>query len=566
MKEWDFNSLILNSLINLKDMDRKVIIKNVGLGIVGLMPFMQTEGAVNSKKPNVVFILADDLGWSDTQCYGSKFYETPNIDRLARQGVRFTNAYAACHVSSPTRGSILTGQYPARTHLTDWLAGRKDFPFQKLRNAVSMQHLPYGEYNTFPSVMQTNGYKTAIIGKWHVGEDSATCQRQGFDIHIPSGWLRGWPASSYFSPYKMPGLKDGPDGEYLTDRMTDEAINFMAENKDKPFLLYLSHYAVHDPIQGRPDLVKKYEGKLAKMQKSTRKPFILEGNPDDKNPLSRQELDNLLDNPEFQKIGVLPHRTVKIKQFQDNVQFAAMVESLDESIGRILVKLKELGLEDNTIVIFFADNGGMSAANFGNPARVVSPNKLNVAFATSNLPLRGGKGWLYEGGIREPLIVKWPQQGKKGIVCDVPVTSVDFYSSILEMAGIKPNTQKHIIDGLSIAPLVKDDKKKQTNLEKRAIFWHFPHYSNHGMQSPGGAVRSGDYKLLDYLENNTVQLFNLAKDPGEQNDLANIEPEKVKELKELLSKWRKDVKADMMSPNPDYQPEANPKDYNSKEK
>ena len=495
----------------------------------------------------------------DTHCYGSQFYETPNIDRFAREGVRFTNAYAACHVSSPTRGSIISGQYPARTRLSDWLNGRKDFPFQRLKNAVSAQHLPYGENSTFPSVMQANGYKTAIIGKWHLGEEQSSCQRQGFDIHIPSGWLRGWPAESYFSPYKMPGLKDGPVGEYLTDRMTDEAINFMTENKDHPLFLYLSHFAVHDPIQGRPDLVKKYQEKLARMQKPAGPPFILEGNPDDKNPLTREELNTLLNSPEYHDISVLPHRIVKIKQFQDNVQFAAMVESLDESVGRILLKLKELGLEENTIVIFFADNGGMSAANFGNPSRVVSPDKLNAAFSTSNLPLRGGKGWLYEGGIREPLIVKWPQKGKKGIVCDIPVTSVDFYPTILEMAGLNANPQKHVLDGVSVTPLLKSDKKR-ANLGKRPIFWHFPHYSNHGMQSPGGAVRLGDYKLLDYLENNTVQLFNLAKDPGEQNDLSQKEPAKAKELQILLNNWRKEVKADMMSPNPNYRPDANPKD------
>ena len=538
-------------------MDRKVILKNVSLGIAGLLPFLQSVGAENSKKPNVIFILADDLGWSDTQCYGSKFYETPNIDRLASQGVRFTNAYAACHVSSPTRGSILSGQYPARTHLSDWLPGRKDFPFQRLKNAVPVQRLPYGENSTFPAVLKANGYKTAVIGKWHLGEDSATCQRQGFDMHIPSGWLRGWPAKGYFSPYQMPGLKDGPEGEYLTDRLTTEALNFIEGNKERPFFLYLSHYAVHDPIQGRSDLVKKYQEKLSKLTSPKGKPFILEGNPDDKNQLTREELDNLLNNPEYKQISVLPHRTVKIKQFQDNVQFAAMVESLDESVGRVLQKIKDLNLEENTIIIFFSDNGGMSAANFGNPNRVVNPDKLNAAFATSNLPLRGSKGWLYEGGIREPLIVKWPQQGKQGLVCDIPVISVDFYPTILQMCGLDNKEKNHINDGVSITSLLKANKSSK--LSKRPIFWHFPHYSNHGMQSPGGAVRLGDYKLLDYLENNTVQLFNLAKDPGEQNDLSLKEPVKAKELQDLLNKWRKDVEADMMSSNPDYRQDAYPK-------
>ncbi len=526
----------------------------MGLLFAGMFPFVQAKSANGNqaKKPNVVFILADDLGWSDLGCYGSRFYETPRIDQLAKEGVRFTNAYAACHVCSPTRGSILSGQYPARTGLTDWLPGRKNFPFQKLKNVVSAQHLPYNKENTFPAVMQANGYLTAIIGKWHLGEDSASCERQGFDLHIPSGWMKGWPAKSYFSPYQMPGLKDGPEGEYLTDRMTDEAIRFMTENKDKPFLLYLSHYAVHDPIQGRPDLVKKYEQKLKQMPPWKGVPYILEGNPDTGNPLSEKELNALLQEKPYEGFSVLPNRTVKIKQNQDNVQFAAMVESLDESVGRVLDKLKELGLEDNTIVIFFSDNGGMSAANFGNPTRVIQPAGLDKSFSTSNLPLRGGKGWLYEGGIREPLIVKWPQHGNKGTVCDIPVISTDFYPTILEILGL--SADQHITDGMSIVPFLKNQKKEQKNISTRAIYWHFPHYSNHGIQSPGGAIRYGDYKLIEYFENNTVQLFNLSVDPGEQVDLSGTQPEKANELRKMLHQWREKVNAQMMEPNPDYVP------------
>lgn len=527
----------------------------VGLALAGMAPFAQTITARDCqvKRTNVVFILADDLGWSDLGCYGSRFYETPRIDRLAKEGIRFTNAYAACHVCSPTRASILTGQYPARLGLTDWLPGRKNFPFQKLKNVVSEQHLPYGENVTFPAVMKAKGYTTAIIGKWHLGEDSASCERQGFDLHIPSGWLKGWPAKSYFSPYQMPGLKDGPEGEYLTDRMTDEAINFMTENKDKPFLLYLSHFAVHDPIQGRPDLVKKYEQKLRKTKSPEGVPYMLEGNPDDETPLTAKELNDLLQEKTYGGFQVLPNRTVKIKQYQDNMQFAAMVESLDESVGRVLDKIKELGLEDNTIVIFFADNGGMSAANFGNPKRVIQPDNLNKAYSTSNLPLRGGKGWLYEGGVREPLIIKWPQKGAKGTVCDSPVVSTDFYPTILDMVGIQPNYPFE--DGKSLVPLLKKQGKGKNEIENRAIYWHFPHYSNHGMQSPGGAVRYGDYKLIEYFENRTVQLFNVEKDPGERNDLSQTEPEKVKELSEMLRQWRKEAGAQMMELNPGYIPE-----------
>lgn len=539
-------------------------VKNVGLGAAIMTPFIQTDGKTTTQKPNIVFILADDLGWSDIQCYGSKFYETPNIDRLATQGVRFTNAYAACHVSSPTRGSIISGQYPARTHLSDWLPGRKDFPFQKLKNAIPVQHLPYEKNGSFATVLQANGYETAIIGKWHLGEDSLTTERQGFKNHTPSGWLKGWPAVGYFSPYGMPGLSDGADGEYLTDRLTDEANRFITENKEKPFFLYLSHYAVHDPIQGRADLVKKYEEKLTKMVKPAGLPYILEGNPDDKNPLTRDELNCMIETNKFSGFKLLPNNTVKIKQFQDNVQFAAMVESVDESVGRVMAKLKELGLDKNTIVIFVSDNGGMSAGNFGNPGRVIPKDKLDQSFATSNLPLRGAKGFLYEGGIRVPLIVKWPQQGKTNIVSDIPAISVDFYPTILEMVGVKVETLNHTIDGQSLVPMISADKKYQSGPAIRPIFWHFPHYSNHGLQSPGGAIRFGDYKLLDYFENNSVQLFNLKNDPGEQHDLSKTEPEKAKELKDMLDKWRKDVKADMMPPNPDYKPDANPGDFNTR--
>lgn len=497
------------------------------------------------KPVNVVFFLVDDLGWRDIGCYGSSFYETPNIDRFAKEGVRFTNAYAACHVSSPSRASILSGKYPASLNLTDWLPGRQDFPFQKLKNVEINQHLPYGG-STLPKVLQENGYHTAIFGKWHLGDDSLSTARQGFDLHIPD-WNKGWANGTFFSPYGMKGLEGGPKGEYLTDRLTDEALKYIDQNKDHPFFLYLSHFAVHDPIEGRPDLVEKYKKKLEQIPSPQNPPYILEGNPDAKNPLSRSELNRLLQDKTYNDYRIFPNQTVKIKQNQNNVQFAAMVESMDESFGRVLDKLKKLGIDDHTIVIFYSDNGGMSAANFYSPDRIISKDNLDKAFSTSNTPLRGGKGWLYEGGIRVPLIVKWPNKGLQGIICDVPVTSPDFYPTILKMVGI-PVQPKQNIDGVSIIPLLKGEKK----LGRKAIYWHFPHYSNHGMQSPGGAVRCGDYKLLEYYENNTVQLFNLKDDINEQNDLSASKPEKVKELKAMLHDWRKHISAKMMEPNPMY--------------
>ena len=499
-------------------------------------------------KLNVVFFLVDDLGWSDVGCYGSTFYETPHIDQFAEEGVQFTDAYAACHVCSPSRASILTGKYPATLHLTDWLPGRRDSPSQKLLNAKINQQLPCSEI-TIAEALREHGYNTAIIGKWHLGMDPSGPTEHGFDIHIPEGWNPCCPPESgYHAPWDLKGLEND-EGDYLTDRLTDQALLYIEENQDKPFFLYLSHFAVHDPIEGRHDLVEKYEKKLKHIMHHQGDPYILEGNPDDFEPLTREDLNNLIEESEYREFKVLPNNIVKIKQFQDNTQFAGMVASIDESLGRVLSKLEELRLEENTIVIFFSDNGGMSAANFGNPARIIQDDKLDMAYSTSNLPLRGGKGWLYEGGIREPMIIRWPGKGNNGTVCDVPVISNDFFPTILDMLGL-PIPQETKLDGVSIVPLLKGEDK----LDREAIYWHFPHYSNHGMQSPGGAIRAGDYKLLEYFENNTVQLFNLNTDISEQHDLSGSETEKVNELRSMLHKWREDIHAQMMPPNPDYLP------------
>jgi arylsulfatase A-like enzyme len=493
--------------------------------------------------PNIVFFLVDDLGWKDLGCYGSTFYETPNVDRLAAEGVRFTTAYAACHVCSPTRASILTGKYPATLNLTDWLPGRKDFDFQRLKNVEINQQLPFEEI-TLAERLQQEGYATAIFGKWHLGEDPSGPLQHGFDVQVPD-WNKGWPLS-YYAPFKLPGF-EGDEGEYLTDRLTDEALSFIELNQEKPFFLYLSHFAVHDPIEGREDLVEKYRDKLKTQSYPEAPEYILEGNPDEQNGISKEVLNKLAGSTEFEGYSQLPHNSVKIKQRQDNVQFAGMVESMDESLGRILSKLEELELADNTIVVFFSDNGGMAAANFGNPNRVIDPSKLNKAFSTSNLPLRGAKGWLYEGGIRVPMIVKWPLGGKSGVTCQEPVISTDFYPSIIEMLELDVGSQN--LDGHSLVPLIKGE-----TMDRGAIFWHFPHYSNHGMQSPGGAIRDGDYKLIEYYENGSVQLFDLKNDLAEEHDLSKAKPDKVLELRERLRDWRERVGAKMMAPNPQYIP------------
>ncbi|PHS11200.1 MAG: hypothetical protein COA78_10200 [Blastopirellula sp.] len=501
------------------------------------------------KHPSIVFFLVDDLGWRDVGCFGSSFYDTPNIDKLASESTKFTSAYAACHVCSPTRASILTGKYPARLGMTDWLFGRRDFPFQALSTVKTIQTIPDSEI-TLAEALKSHGYSTAIFGKWHLGEEPYGPTSHGFDVQIPK-WNKGWPKAGYHAPFKLEGIFDKP-GDYLTDRLTDEALKFIETNKEKPFFLYLSHYTVHDPIQGRKDLVEKYRKKLKQMKPASGPDFVLEGNPDSKKPLTKLQLAELIKKPSHKGHNVLPQHTVKIKQHQDNVEFAGMVESMDESLGRVIAKLRELEIEDNTLVIFFSDNGGMSGANVGNPNRIIPNNKLDVAFATSNLPLRGAKGWLYEGGVRVPMIVKWPGLAKQPAECDVPVISTDFYPSILEMAGLPALPQQHA-DGVSFTAALQDKP-----FTRKPIYWHFPHYSNHGMQPPSGAVRAGDYKLIEYFENNTVQLFNLKNDIGEQTDLAATEPAKADELRTLLHQWRTEVGAKMNVSNPDYDPTKYP--------
>lgn len=500
------------------------------------------NGSEAPKKPNILFFLVDDLGWSDIGCFGSRFHETPNIDRLAEEGVRFTNAYAACHVSSPTRASLMTGRYPASIRLTDWLPGRKNWPFQRLLNAPVEQHLPFEEI-TVAETLRDNGYATAIIGKWHLGKGDSNPLAHGFNEHIPLGYNEGWP-QGYYAPFRLNGY-EGEEGEYLTDVMTREATKYIEEHKDGPFFLYMSHFAVHDPIQGRKDLVEKYRRKLATMHYEG-DPYILEGNPDDPDPLTRGELDSLVHTKAYQGYRVLPQRTVKIKQHQDNIEFAAMVEAMDESLGVIRRKLEELGIADNTIVIFYSDNGGMAGANFGRPDRRIAKDALDRAYATSSLPLRGAKGWMYEGGIRVPMIVCYPGVGRAGTECDVPVISNDFYYTLLDMASVDVPKEK-VCEGESIVPLLEGGK-----IGKRALYWHFPHYSNHGMQSPGGAIRYGDYKLLEYFENGTVQLFDLKTDLGEQHDLSAEKPGVVKKLRKMLHAWRESVGASMPEPNPNF--------------
>ncbi|WP_207504101.1 sulfatase [Telluribacter humicola] len=457
-----------------------------------------TTTSRNTQKPNFVIILMDDLGWADVGFNGSTYYQTPNLDRMAARSVQFKQAYAPSPVCSPTRASLLTGQHPARLQITDWLPGRTDRPSQKMLRAQLLPELPLNA-TTLPEVLKEAGYTTAHIGKWHLGGEGYGPQQQGFDSNI-AGNHSGSPIN-YFYPYRhrqtgqeqMLGLEQGTDGEYLTDRLTDEAEQFLTQQKDKPnearpgearpFLLYLAHYAVHIPMRAKQDLIAKYQQK------------------------------------------------VPTEGTQRNHIYAAMIESMDQSVGRVLRKLEELGLDQNTVVIFTSDNGGLSVEE--------GPNTP----ATSNYPLRDGKGYLYEGGIRVPLLVLLPKGRQKPYVSQVPVTLTDLYPTLMDMAGIK-NTST--TDGKSLVPLLQ-----QRTFPQRPLYWHYPHYSNQGGR-PGWAIREGDYKLIEYFEDHSQELFNLKADPGERNNLLTQEPQLAATLTNKLHSWGREVNAQMMKPNPEF--------------
>lgn len=456
------------------------------------------------RRPNIVFILADDLGQRDLGAYGSTFYETPNLDRLARRGMRFAQAYAACNVCSPTRASLLTGRYPARLGITDWLPGRPPQSDERLARPALAQHLEAGAA-TFADAFRASGYRTAFIGKWHLGERAEDSpEHHGFDTNI-AGSGKGHPPS-YFSPYGLPNLTDGPRGEHLDDRLTREAITVIrqAAASHQPFLLYLAHYAVHTPLQGRPELVEKYEKKLAALSQ-TGGPAIVTDGPDG-----------------------------RVRVQQSHPVYAAMVESLDTSVGRVLDTLDALGLAEDTIVVFTSDNGGLATAE---------------GWPTSNLPLRAGKGWAYEGGVREPLLVAWPGRIPADTVSDVIVTSPDFFPTLLELTGLPSRPEAHR-DGRSFATSLKSPA---VPLPERPIFWHYPHYSNQ-RGKPHGAIREGRWKLIEWLEDTRVELFDLQTDLAENHDLTRENPETTRRLLAALRAWRDDVGAKMPTANPLFRP------------
>jgi arylsulfatase A-like enzyme len=467
------------------------------------------------KKPNIIFMLVDDMGWRDLVCYGSTFYETPNIDRLFKDGMHFTDAYASCPVCSPTRASVMSGKYPANVGVTDWIAwGGGCHPRRgKLIDAPYIDHLPLEE-QSIATTLRENGYATWHVGKWHLGGDGFVPDCHGFDVNV-GGCHHGCPVGGgYFSPWSIDALKDVdvPEGTYLTDYLTDEAVKLIKSGPDKPFFLNMWYYQVHTPLQGKEEYVKRYEEKALAMGLDKVKTF---------------------EKGEPMKTVDKKGQCVKRRLVQSDPVYAAMIQSLDESVGRILDAVEETGQAENTIVIFTSDNGGLATSE-GSP--------------TCNAPLAEGKGWMYEGGTREPLIVKWPGVVEPGSECMTPVTSTDFYPTLLEAAGLPLMPEQHE-DGVSLMPLLKGGNE----LDREAIYWHYPHYGNQGGE-PGASIRMGDYKLIEFFEDMRIELYNLREDIGEDRDLAAANPELVQKMRDMLHAWQKRVEAKFPVPDPDYAP------------
>ena len=439
------------------------------------------------RPPNIIFILIDDMGWTDLGCYGSKYYETPHLDQLAKDGMRFTQAYSACTVCSPTRAAVLTGKSPARLHITDWIAGHNR-PNARLTIPEWTKHLPEAE-ETLAERLKTRGYATASIGKWHLGGTDHYPEKHGFDVNI-GGTDAGSPPS-YFSPYKIATLPDGPQGEFLTDRLTTEAIGFIEQHKDQPFFIYLPHYAVHTPIMGKPEVVAKYQAKKA---------------------------DGGHSNPVY----------------------AALVESVDDGVGRLRETLKKLDLSENTLFVFTSDNGGLSGT-VGAQGWKRGP--------TDNSPSRLGKGGPYDGGVHIPLIVAWPGTIEAGTINDSPVISYDHVPTLLEATGT-PLKEGQVVDGESLMPLLT----QKDILKREAIYWHYPHY-HPGSATPYSAIRAGDWKLIEFFEDQHVELYNLRRDVGEADNVAAAEPDIAQKMQQQLNDWRTQVGAQLPAANEKYDPE-----------
>ncbi len=458
---------------------------------------------VNPKKPNILFIVVDDLGWSDLACYGADLHETPNIDKLAQENLVFTNSYAAAPVCSPTRASLMTGKYPARLNFTIWSeaaspAERKNQEVYKYLPPQTIENLPFEEV-TLAEKLKENGYLTAHIGKWHIGDLVHFPETQGFDFSVAAS-QRGAPPT-YFYPYKgfafgefrfVSQLATDPEGryftdrkgEYLTDRLTDEALKIIEDAGSHPFYLNLCYYCVHTPIEAKKEDVAYFESKLS---------------------------------PEGH---------------HENAIYAGMVKTVDDNVGRILKKLEETGAAENTVIFLLSDNGGY-----------INNYKENAV--TYNFPLRSGKGSLYEGGVRIPTIVALPHSSYKGKKVDTPISTIDFFPTVMDLLGIKDYPE---MDGKSFLPLLKGETSGE--LQNRDMFWHYPHY--YPTTTPVSAIREGNWKLLEYLGDERIELYNLTTDLGETKNLATEKPEKAEELLNKLHAWQNDTHAGTVTLNLDF--------------
>lgn len=458
------------------------------------------------KRPNILMILMDDLGQRDLGCYGSEFYETPNIDEFSKESMMFTDAYAACPVCSPSRASIMSGKYPARVGVTDFLVSNAK---GRLIDAPYTHQLPLEEFS-LGSALREGGYATWHVGKWHLGTSPYYPEKHGFDVNI-GGCEYGLPKNGYFSPYNIPNLVNGEDGEYLTDRLTREAVKLIEQHDGKnPFFLNLWHYAVHVPIQASDEkIIEKYKQKAMAMGLDKKKTF---------------------EEGDFFPCEHKKDKLIVRRLIQSDPNYAGMIENMDDNFGVIIDTLKKKGIYDNTIIIFTSDNGGLATAE-GSP--------------TCNLPLSDGKGWMYDGGVRVPLIIRYNNIIKEDCRCNECMSFPDFYPTLLELCGLPFRPEQHI-DGKSLVPALKGDK-----FDRGPIFWHYPHYGNQG-GTPCCAIREKKYKLIYFFEDENTELYNLDEDPSELNDLSGELPLIVLELKRKLNIWLNDVEAQIPLKNPDF--------------
>ena len=462
-----------------------------------ILSLLASLSLIAKKETNFVFFLVDDMGMMDLGTYGSNFHETPNIDNLAKTGMKFNYGYAACPVCSPTRASIMTGRHPVRVDITDWIPGSSNNKKNKLLHPMDRDNLALKEV-TIAEELKSHGYQTFFAGKWHLGNQGHWPTDQGFDVNI-GGHHLGSPPGGYYSPWNNPVLKSKKKDEYLTERLTEESTRFLENrNTDKPFLLYLSYYNIHTPIQAYKKHIDHYQKKAEKFSGTTP---------------TKQE------------------HSGQTRMRQDNPALASMVSAVDDSVGTLLAKLDELGLSGDTVVIFFSDNGGLSTKPKMGPG--------------SNSPLRAGKGWLYEGGVREPTIIRAPGITEAGSVSNQPIVSMDFFPTMLELAGLPLKPKLHT-DGRSLLPELTGKKG-----ETRTLYWHYPHY--HGSTwRPGASIRDGDWKLIKFYDYEKVELYNLKEDPSESNDLAKQNSKIAKDLEYKLVAWQKRMNAKLPMPNPDY--------------